>query len=93
MAEMSSMWKIEAHETVMWFHQSLVYLQVCWASTQALHVDTPLLGVEMECLQRSLLTCELNSVNVLVSTIVSCSWISFRVLVGHGGAKCIEDSP
>lgn len=73
-------------------HQSLVDLQVGRTATQTLHVDTPFLGVKVKRLQGSCLTCELHGVDVLVSSVVSCSRISFRVFVRHGRTQGIEDS-
>ncbi len=73
-------------------HESLVDLQIGWTAAQALDIDTPLFWIEMESLQCSLLACELDGVNVLVATIVSRPWVSFRVFVAHGRSKGIEDS-
>jgi hypothetical protein len=53
--QMTAMRQIETHETIMWSHQGLVNLQVGWAAAQALHVDAPLLGVNVEGLKGSLL--------------------------------------
>ncbi len=91
MAQMSSMWQIKTHEAVMWSHQGLIDLQVRGASTQTLHIDSPPLGVEMESFERSLLTCELDGINVLVSSVVSCTWVAFGVFVRHRRSKGIED--
>jgi hypothetical protein len=68
---MASMGQVQAHESFMWPHQSLVHLQVGRASAQALNVDTPLFWTNVESLQCSLLACELDGIDVLVSTIVS----------------------
>lgn len=73
---MASVGQIQAHESVVWPHQSLVHLQVGRASAQALNVDTPLFWAHVEGLQCSLLACELDGIDVLVSTIVSGSRVS-----------------
>ena len=88
---MTSMRKIQTHQSIVWSHQSLIDLQVGRTSTQTLHIDAPLLRIEMECLQCSLLTCEFNGIDVLVSAVVSCSWVTLGVLVGHGCTEGIED--
>ena len=89
---MSSVRQIQPHQSVMWSHKGLVHLQVGRTAAQALHIDTPLLRVEMESLQCSLLARQFHGVNVLVSSIVSCSGVSLGVLVGHGRAQGVEDS-
>jgi hypothetical protein len=45
MAQMTSVGKVKTHEPIMWLHDSLIDLKICWATTQALYIDTPLLGV------------------------------------------------
>jgi hypothetical protein len=57
-----------------------------------LDIDTPLFGVETESLERALLAETLRLVDVLVSTVVSGSGVSFRVLILHHTAEGIEDS-
>lgn len=78
---MSTMGQIQAHQSVVGSHDGLVDLQVGRAATQALHVDAPVLWVEVESLQRACLTGEFHRVNVLVSSIVTGSRVSFRVFV------------
>jgi hypothetical protein len=92
MAQMSSVRKIQAHQPLMWSHQSLIDLQVGRTTTQALHIDPPLLCVEAERLQCASLTSQLNGVDVLVAAVVSGTRVAFRVLIGHGRAKGIENS-
>ena len=46
-----------------------------------LHVDTPFILIKSICLQSPLLAQSLGFINVLVSTIVSCTRITFRVFV------------
>jgi hypothetical protein len=58
------------------------YLKICRGSRQGLHIDAPLIRVQMKSFKGSLLTQKLDLVNIFVSSIVSCSWVSFRILVG-----------
>jgi hypothetical protein len=88
---MATVGEIETHQTVMRTHEGLVDLQVGRASTQALNVDAPLGGVEVEGLQGTGLACELDGIDVLVATIVTGTGVTLRVLVGHRRAKSIED--
>lgn len=88
---MTTVGQIKAHESVMRSHESLVDLEVCRATTQALDIDTPLGFVKMESSESTSLARQLNSVNVLVSTIVSCTRVTLGVFVGHGRSQCIED--
>jgi hypothetical protein len=90
-AQVSTVWQVKTHKPVVGPHDGLVYLQVGWATAQALYVDTPLLRVQTKRLQSALLAQQLNGINVLVSTVVTGTGIAFRVLVGHGRAESIED--
>lgn len=92
MTQMATVGEIQSHQTVMGAHESLVDLQVGRAAAEALNVDSPLGRVQVECLQCTSLACELDSINVLVTTVVASTGVSFRVLVGHGRAKGIENS-
>lgn len=85
------MGKVKTHETAVDRHDSLVNLQVGRAARQALDIDTPLLGVEVEGLESSLLAKQLDLVDVLVATIVTSTGVTLRVLVGHRGTEGIED--
>lgn len=91
MAQVATVGKVQTHQTTVRRHESLVDLQVCRASTEALDVYTPLGGVEVEGLESTLLAEKLNLVNVLVTTVVTGTWETLGVLVGHGRAKGIED--
>jgi hypothetical protein len=90
-AQMSTVRKIQTHKSVMGLHDGLVHLQVCWASRQGLDIDTPLLVVEAKCLESTSLAEKLNGVDMLVATIVTSTWVTLRVLVGHGGAQSVKD--
>lgn len=88
---MATVWEIKTHKSVMRSHDSLVNLEVCWGTRQALNIDTPFLGIQVECLESTSLAGQLNRVNVLVSTIVSGTWVSLRVFVWHGWSQSIEN--
>lgn len=88
---MATVGEIKTHETAVRGHDGLVDLEVGRAAGQALNVDTPLLGVEMEGLEGTVLAEHLDLVDVLVTTIVAGAGETLRVLVGHGGAEGIED--
>jgi len=83
--------KVKTHESVVWAHDGLVDLEVCRRATQALDVNTPLLRVEVEGLESALLAKKLDLVNVFITTIVSCSWVTLRVLVAHRRSKGVKD--
>lgn len=92
MTQVTSVGKVKTHQTVVGAHESLVDLQVGRATTQALDVNTPLRRVQVEGRESTRLAGKLNGVDVLVTTIVTSSRVSLRVLVRHGRAKSIEDS-
>jgi hypothetical protein len=88
---MATVWQVETHESIVWAHNGLVNLEVGWGAGQALNVDTPLVCVEVEGLESTLLAGKLDLVDELVATVVPGTWITLRVLVGHWGSKGIED--
>ena len=90
-AQVSAVGQIETHEPIVWPHDGLVSLQVCWATAQALYVDTPLLRIQAESLESTLLAEELDGIDVLVATVVAGTGVTLRVLVGHGRAERIEN--
>lgn len=91
MAQMATVGEVQTHQATVGRHESLVDLQVGRASTEALDVDTPLGGVEVEGLEGTLLAEKLDLVNVLVATIVPGARETLGVLVGHGRAESIEN--
>lgn len=91
MAQMATVGQIQSHQPVMRPHDGLVSLQVCWATAQALDVDTPLLWVEAKGLESTRLAQKLDRVNMLVSAVVTGAGVALGVLVGHGRAKSIKD--
>jgi hypothetical protein len=68
-----------------WFSQWLLNILLTFMLT--LYVDTPFLRVQTKGLEGTLLTESLGLVDELVSAVVTCSGISFRVLVWKGN-KC-----
>lgn len=91
MAQVATVGKVQAHQTTVGRHESLVDLEVGRAPTETLDVDTPLGRVEVEGLESTLLAEKLNLVNVLVATIVPGTRETLGVLVGHGRPKGIEN--
>lgn len=89
---MSTVWQIKTHQSIMWSHDSLVNLEVRGATTQALDIDTPFLRVQMERPKSTVLAGQLNRVDMLISAVVSCTRITFRVFVRHWGSQGIENS-
>lgn len=88
---MSTVGQIETHKPLVRPHDGLVDLQVCWATAQALDIDTPLLCIQTEGLKGALLAEQLNGINVLVATVVAGAGVALGVFVGHGRAESIED--
>lgn len=91
-AQMATVGEIKTHQTVVRAHESLVNLQVGRAAAEALDIDTPLLGVEVESLESTSLAGKLKGIDVLVATIVTSTRVALGVLVGHGRAQSIENS-
>ena len=91
MAQVTTVREVKAHETTVRRHDGLVDLKVGRAARQALDVDTPFLGVEVESGEGTLLAEELDAVNVLVATVVAGTRVTLGVLVAHGGAEGVKD--
>jgi hypothetical protein len=76
----------------MGLHESLVDLQVGRAARQRLHINTPLVRVQVENLQGTGLAGQLDRINVLVTAVVASTGVTLGVFVGHWGAQRIVDS-
>jgi hypothetical protein len=82
--QMTTMGQIKTHQSIMRSHDSLVNLEVRRAATQALDVDAPFLRIQVESLESTSLASQFDGIDVLVSTIVSGTWVTLGVFVGHG---------
>ena len=91
MAKMATVGEVQTHQPSVRRHDGLVNLEVGRATAQALDVDAPLGAINVEGLEGTLLAKKLDLINVLVATIVPSAGVALRVLVGHGGAKGIEN--
>ena len=89
---MATVGEIQAHQSPVGRHESLVDLQVGGTATQGLNIYTPLLRVQMEGLKGTLLAKQFDLIDVLVTTVVPSTGQAFGVLVGHGRTEGIEDS-
>lgn len=89
--QVTTVGEVKTHQTLVRAHEGLVDLQVGRAATKALDVDTPLGRVQVEGLESTLLTGDLDGINVLVTTVVTGTRVTLRVLVAHGRAQSIED--
>lgn len=92
MGQVTTVGEVKAHEAATGSHDGLVHLQVGRAAAEALNVDTPLVAVEVECLESTLLAEKLDTVDVLVTTVVAGTGKTLGVLVAHRGAESIKDS-
>ena len=92
MTEMPTMRQIQPHQPIMRPHDRLVDLQVRRRPAQTLHIDPPLLCVQIEGLQRTSLARQLDGVDVLVAAVVAGTRVALAVFVGHRGAEGVEDS-
>ena len=89
--KMSTVGKIQAHQSIMRLHDGLVDLEISRAAAKTLYIDTPFLRVQLKRFEGASLACQLNSINVLVASVVSCSRVPLAVLVAHGRSQSIED--
>jgi hypothetical protein len=89
---MATVGEIQSHQTVVGTHQGLIDLQIGRTATQTLDVDTPFGGVQVEGLKGTHLASQFDGIDMLVTTVVTGTRVTLRVLVGHGRAQSIEDS-
>lgn len=90
--QVTTVGQVETHDSVVRAHDGLVNLQVGRASTQALHVDSPLVFGKAESLQSTALAGKLDGIDVFVATVVTCARVSLGVLIAHGRSKSVKDS-
>lgn len=84
MAQVTPVGQVKTHQSIMRFHDGLVDLEVCRATTQTLDIDAPFLRIEVEGLESASLAGQLNGIDMLVSTVVSGPGVALRVFVRHG---------
>lgn len=89
--QVTAVGKVETHETTTRSHECLVDLKVGGRATESLDIDTPLGIVEVEGLEGTLLAEKLDSVDVLVATVVAGTGETLGVLVAHGRAESVKD--
>lgn len=78
---MATIWQAKTHNTVLWLNQSCEGSEVGSGTRVWLHVDSPHVRVQVESSKGALLRKNLKLVNVLVTTVVTRAWETFRVLV------------
>ena len=81
MRKMATIWQAKTHNTVLWLNQSCEGSEVGSGTRVWLHVDSPHVRVQVESSKGALLRKSLKLVNVLVTTVVTRAWETFRVLV------------
>jgi hypothetical protein len=91
MAQVSAVRQIQAHQPIMGFHDGLIDLQIGGTAREWLDIDSPFLRIKAKGCQSAALAQGLDGINVLISTVISGSWISLRVLVGHWRAECVKN--
>jgi len=67
---LSSVWQIQTHNTIMRVQQASIGSKVSWAARIRLNINTPLLWIKPEALQRSLLTQQLHLINKLIAAVI-----------------------
>lgn len=65
------MGEVKTHEAVVGLHEGTVDVEVGGSTGQGLDVDAPLLGVQVEGLEGTLLAETLRHIDLLITTIVS----------------------
>ena len=82
------MWEVKSHESVVDIENGGVCLEVGWGAGVWLDVHAPFCWIELECLKSALLAERLSLIYELVSSIVSRTWVTLRVLVCDARSVC-----
>lgn len=90
-SQVTTVRETQTHDSILRVDQGGESGKVGGRTRVRLDVDTPDLGVEVECLQGSFSAQVLQDVNVFVTTVVSCTGKTFRVLVGEHGTVGFHD--
>mmetsp|Transcript_58697 Transcript_58697/g.139771 ORF Transcript_58697/g.139771 Transcript_58697/m.139771 type:complete len:372 (-) Transcript_58697:293-1408(-) len=88
--EVTAAGQVQAHDTCVRRQQGRVHRKVGRATGVGLHVHAPLLLIQAERLQRTLLAKVLHLVNNLIATVIAGSRLALRVLVGQSGAQALH---
>ena len=83
--------QVQCHDAVLRLQHGRVGLEVGRRPGQRLHVDTPLLRVQVEGLQRAVLAQGLHLIDVLVAAVVPRPGVALTVFVRHDRAQRVED--
>lgn len=89
--KMTTVGEVKTHETLMGLHNGLVDLEVGRRTRKGLDIDAPLVRGDVKGLESTLLAESLNAINVLVTTVVTGTGVTLRVLVAHGGSQGVEN--
>mmetsp|Transcript_5491 Transcript_5491/g.15730 ORF Transcript_5491/g.15730 Transcript_5491/m.15730 type:complete len:420 (-) Transcript_5491:29-1288(-) len=85
-AEVPTVGQVQSHDALVRLQQRREHLEVGRAAGQRLHIDAPLLWVQTERLQRTLLAEGLGLIDELVTAIVASAGVALAVFVGHHAA-------
>jgi len=81
--EVATVGEVEGENSVVGFEDGGVDLEVRGGAGEALHVNSPLLRIQIKRLQSSLLAQTLHLINILIPTVITSAGVAFGVLVGH----------
>lgn len=89
--QVTAMGQIKTHEASVRRHDSLVNLEVGRGTRESLDVDTPLCSIKAKGLESTVLAKSLDTVDVLVTTVVTGTRVTLRILVAHRRANSLND--
>merc|ERR550525_62048 len=93
MSEVAATWKVEPHDSRVWWQQRRVDGEVGRTAGVRLHVNTPLLLIQAKGFQSALLAEVFHLVDHLVAAVVTSPRLSLRVLVGERRSQALEHCP
>jgi len=78
---MTTLGKIQAHQEITRLKKCRINGHISWGARVRLNIDVPFFGIKSVSFESSISAKVLNFINVLISTIISCSWISLTIFV------------
>lgn len=88
--EMSSVRKIQRHNSIIRIEQSSIYSHIGGRSRECLYINSPFLWGKAESLQCSILAECFNFVYLLSTSVISCTRVSFGIFIIQDAANCFE---
>jgi len=82
MSQVTAMSECEPHDSRSWSKKTGVYCKICWATTEWLDINSPLIFTKSKSSECAILAKRFYFVDVFITTIITFAREALRVLVG-----------